>query len=311
MRGNVLAFAFMVAFSAGTEGRELIGKVAPGWEAPEWIQGGPLTPEGLRGRVVLLRWWTGPDCPYCGSSAPYLNEWYSRYSRQGLVIVGFYHHKSRGPLTRRHVAELAGRFGFHFPIAIDPEWRTLKRWWLDGHDRNFTSVSFLLDQQGIIRYIHPGGTYAPDDAVAIEAHMQNLLGTAPPNPRAQTKDIDPGRALYEAHCASCHERDGSGMGSGPPLPDSPWVIGPESRLIKIALHGLKGKIDVKGKTYNLEMPGFGKVLSDAEIASLLSFVRKNSGGPADPITSARVQQVREATRNRAGYWTVDELLRDP
>lgn len=311
MRGNLLALAFIVAFGAGTEGRELIGKAAPGWESAEWIQGGPLTLEGLRGRVVLLRWWTGPDCPYCGSSAPYLNEWHSRYSGQGLAIVGFYHHKSRGPLTRRHVAELAGRFGFRFPIAIDSEWRTLRRWWLDAHDRSFTSVSFLLDQQGIIRYVHPGGTYTPEDANAIEAHIQKLLARTPPNSRAQARDTDRGRALFEAHCASCHERDGIGMGSGPPLQDSPWVIGPESRLIKIVLQGLRGKIDVHGKTYNLEMPGFGKVLSDAEIASMLSFVRRKSGGPWEPITPASVQQVREATRNRAGYWTVDELLRDP
>jgi mono/diheme cytochrome c family protein len=301
----------MVAFGAGTEGQELVGKTAVEWEGPEWIQGGPLTLEGLRGRVVLLRWWTGPDCPYCGSSAPYLNEWYSRYSRQGLVILGFYHHKSRGPLTRRHVAELAGRFGFHFPIAIDPEWRTLRRWWLGGHDRRFTSVSFLLDQQGIIRYVHPGGTYAPDDAAAIEAQIQKLLARTPPNARVQTQDKDQGGTLYEAHCASCHEREGIGMGSGPPLKDSPWVSGPESRLIKIVLQGLRGEIEVKGKTYNLEMPGFGRVLVDTEIASVLSFVRRSSGGPAEPILPARVRQVREATKNRAGYWTVDELLRDP
>lgn len=307
MRGTLLALAFIVAFGAGTEGRELVGKAALGWEAAEWIQGGPLTLEELRGRVVLLRWWTGPDCPYCGSSAPYLNEWYSRYSRQGLVIVGFYHHKSRGPLTRRQVAELAGRFGFHFPIAIDPEWRTLRRWWLDGHDRRFTSVSFLLDQESTIRYVHPGGTYTPDDAAAIEAQMQKLLARTPHKPRAQTRDTDPGPALFEAHCASCHERDGA----PPPLQDSSWVFGPESRLIKIVLQGLRGKIEVKGKTYNLEMPGFGKVLTDAEIASMLSFVRKRSGGPVEPIIPASVQQVREATRNRAGYWTVDELLRDP
>ncbi len=166
---------FSSRFEPGLEGSELLGKAAPGWDNAEWIQSGPLTLDGLRGRVVLLRWWTGPECPYCGSSAPYLNAWHSRYNRKGLVVVGFYHHKSRKPLTRQHVSDLARRFGFHFPVAIDTDWRTLRRWWLDGHDRRFTSVSFLLDQSGIIRYIHPGGTYTPDEAAAIESKIEALL----------------------------------------------------------------------------------------------------------------------------------------
>ena len=177
MLGKFVALTLLVAVGggAGSEGSELLGKAAPGWDTAEWIQGGPLTLDGLRGRVVLLRWWTGPECPYCGASAPYLNAWHSRYNRQGLVVAGFYHHKSRKPLTRQHVSELAGRFGFRFPVAIDTDWRILRRWWLDGHDRRFTSVSFLLDQNGIIRYIHPGGTYTPDVAAAIESKIEALL----------------------------------------------------------------------------------------------------------------------------------------
>ena len=51
-------------------------------------------------------------------------------------------------------------YGFQFPVAIDRDWRTLRRWWLDGQHRDFTSVSFLIDQRGVIRYVHPGGTLA-------------------------------------------------------------------------------------------------------------------------------------------------------
>src|SRR4029453_2430094 len=180
MLGSIAALVLLATLGTGSEGSELLGKPAPAWDAAEWIQGRPLTLEGLRGRVVLLRWWTGPDCPYCSGSAPYLNAWHSRYSPKGLVVVGFYHHKSRRPLTRQHVADLAARFGFRFPIAIDSDWRTLRRWWLDGNDRSYTSVTFLLDQRGIIRHIHPGGTYSPDEAAAIESRIQELL-KAPSN----------------------------------------------------------------------------------------------------------------------------------
>lgn len=95
------------------------------------------------------------------------------------------------------------------------------------------------------------------------------------------------------------------MGEAPPLEGSPWVAGPEDRLIKIVLHGLHGAIEVRGKTYNQEMPGFGQTLTDAEIASLLSFVRKRFGG--GPVSEEAVRRVRAATRNRTGYWTAEEL----
>jgi len=115
-----------------------------------------------------------------------------------------------------------------------------------------------------------------------------------------------------SYCAACHLSEGPGMmGEAPPLEGSSRVVGPENRLIKIVLHGLRGTIEVRGKTYNQEMPGFGQILTDDEIASLLSFVRKRFGGTNTPILPATVQRVRAAAGNRTDYWTVDELFKDP
>jgi thiol-disulfide isomerase/thioredoxin len=177
MIASVLAelVLLLVLGPAGQEGSELVGKAASSWNEPQWVQGGPLTLEGLRGRLVLLRWWTGPECPYCEASAPYLNEWHEKYASRGLVVIGFYHHKSQKALAVDSVNRLAARFGFRFPIAIDPDWRTLRRWWLDGADRSYTSVSFLLDRNGIIRYVHRGGTYSRENAATIEAEIRKLL----------------------------------------------------------------------------------------------------------------------------------------
>ena len=68
-------------------------------------------------------------------------------------------------------------YGFHFPVAIDRDWRTLHRWWLDGHDRGFTSVSFLIDGRGVIRYVHPGGSLAlgSADFDALRAKLDEVL----------------------------------------------------------------------------------------------------------------------------------------
>ena len=161
------------------EGAELIGTKAPSWDVSEWLNSQPLSLEHLRGRVVLVRWWTGPECPYCAASAPTLNTLHERYHAKGLVVIGFYHHKSPTPMTRRHVEQLVKRYRFQFPVAIDPEWQTLKRWWLDGHDHAWTSVSFLIDQQGIIRAIHPGGSYTDAEAQVMDAMIQQLLNRQP------------------------------------------------------------------------------------------------------------------------------------
>ena len=101
------------------------------------------------------------------------------------------------------------------------------------------------------------------------------------------------------------------MGEAPPLAGSSWVMGPEGRVIRIVLHGLRGPIEVTGKTYNQEMPGFGPVLTDADIAILLSYARRRFGGVESPISAAAVASIRAANRDRKGYWTADELLKEP
>jgi len=161
--------------AASIEGTELIGTRAPNWEVSDWFNSQPLRLSQLRGQVVLVRWWTGPECPYCAASAPNLNALYATYHTRGLMVIGFYHHKSPTPLTRRHVEQLVKRYRFQFPVAIDPEWRTLKRWWLDEHDRAWTSVSFLIDQEAVIRYIHPGGSYTDEDMATLTSLIEELL----------------------------------------------------------------------------------------------------------------------------------------
>jgi peroxiredoxin len=156
---------------------KLIGSRPPEWQVTNWLNSSALKLEGLRGRVVLVRWWTAPDCPYCRATAPALNEFYEAYHAKGLEVIGFYHHKSEEPLTADLVKKYAAKFGFKFPVAIDTDWKTLHRWWLDGDKRDFTSVSFLIDKQGVIRHIHPGGEYVKGDKdyAAMKVTIEKLL----------------------------------------------------------------------------------------------------------------------------------------
>lgn len=180
LAGLLTAVGHASIAAAPIEGTELIGTRAPQWDVTDWINSRQWSLDELRSSVVLVRWWTGPECPYCALSAPYLNTWYGQYYAKGLVVIGLYHHKSAQPLSRKHVEQLVQRYGFTFPAAIDPEWQTLKRWWLDGHDRQWTSVSFLIDRGGVIRYIHPGGSYSEEDVRVMEAMIQQLLASSQP-----------------------------------------------------------------------------------------------------------------------------------
>jgi peroxiredoxin len=145
-------------------GAELIGTRPPEWSLTDWQNSPPLTFAALRGKVVLIRWWTSPGCPFCAASADTLNSFASKYRDRGLVVIGAYHHKATSPLTTEHVATQAKRLGFEFPIAIDHDWRTLRRWWLDKTERGWTSATFLIGRDGTIPHIHGGGAYFEGEA---------------------------------------------------------------------------------------------------------------------------------------------------
>jgi len=154
-----------------SEGAELIGTAAPPWRGLQWIQGGPLRLEDLMGKVVLVRFWL-VGCHYCLHSAPALNEFYEKYQKKGLVVVGIHHPKSSRTRDPEVVRSAVGLLGFKFPIALDNGWDALRSYWLNGGKRSFTSVSFLIDKSGVIRFVHDGGEYyrSKSDAKANSAY---------------------------------------------------------------------------------------------------------------------------------------------
>lgn len=162
----LLACLFLLSFSSGLqakEGDELIGTEPPEWRIEEWLNSEPLKLADLKGKVVLVRWFTGAHCPYCRASAPALNKFYADYKDQDFTVIGIYHHKSPEPLTYKGVKNLIEEKEFRFPVGIDFESYDLKKWWLHQPGRKWTSVSFLLDKEGKICFIHPGGQYRIGD----------------------------------------------------------------------------------------------------------------------------------------------------
>ncbi|HEY6176062.1 MAG TPA: redoxin domain-containing protein [Kofleriaceae bacterium] len=155
----------------------VIDQPAPPWQVSQWFNSPPLTLEQLRGKVVLVRWFTGPSCPFCSGTAPTLRALHERYADKGLVVVGMYHHKDDTPLDPEQVEGWIKHYGYRFPVAIDKDWTTIRKWWLDGHERGYTSPSFLIDKTGVVRRVHLGGLIAPEgpDIAAIDADVERLL----------------------------------------------------------------------------------------------------------------------------------------
>jgi putative heme-binding domain-containing protein len=117
----------------------------------------------------------------------------------------------------------------------------------------------------------------------------------------------------ESHCSTCHQTDGLGNGAVyPPLVGSPWVNGSEDRLVKLALHGMWGKMQVRGITYDPSrgvppMTAFRDLLNDQEMADVLTFVRNTWGNNAAPVEPATVARVRAESADRTTFWKPEDL----
>ncbi len=117
-----------------------------------------------------------------------------------------------------------------------------------------------------------------------------------------------GAAVFSSRCAACHQATGQGLpGAFPPLAGSEIALGEEERVVRIVLRGLTGPVTVKGQSFNGAMPAWADVLSDAEIAAVLTYVRSAWGNAAEAVRADQVAEERSATASRTTPWTIGEL----
>jgi len=98
-----------------------------------------------------------------------------------------------------------------------------------------------------------------------------------------------GKALYEANCANCHQKNGTGLGKLiPPISQSDYFLEDIPRSAKIIKHGQKGEITVNGGVYNQEMPGNPK-LTNIEIAHIMTYLYNIWGNEMGVIDATMVE----------------------
>jgi mono/diheme cytochrome c family protein len=107
-----------------------------------------------------------------------------------------------------------------------------------------------------------------------------------------------GKKVYETYCLACHQPDGTGVPNlNPPLVKTKWVLGDKKQLAKIILKGLKGgEIEIDGDQFHNPMPPQESVLTDQEIADVLTYVRNSFGNKASLVTAAEVKAVRAKSK---------------
>ncbi|PRY45495.1 mono/diheme cytochrome c family protein [Spirosoma oryzae] len=116
--------------------------------------------------------------------------------------------------------------------------------------------------------------------------------TTPPASKATTTAVkSPGQTIYEQHCLTCHQANGSGVPNlNPPLRNVDWVTGDKTRLINVLLKGLQGQ-EIDGETYDNVMPAHD-FLTDQQLADVLTYIRSSFGNKASEIKPEEVKALR-------------------
>jgi thiol-disulfide isomerase/thioredoxin len=136
--------------------------------ATGWINSPPLTANGLRGRVVLVQFWTY-SCINWIRTLPYLRAWAEKYREQGLVVIGVHSPEFDFEKVPANVRGAAKSFGVGYPIATDNKFAVWQ-----GFENQYWPALYLLDGRGRVRYRKFGeGGY-----VESERMIQKLLGEA-------------------------------------------------------------------------------------------------------------------------------------
>jgi thiol-disulfide isomerase/thioredoxin len=156
-------FASLGAASVSSTGQGAMPSLAG---AVEWLNSPELSTESLRGKVVLVDFWTY-DCGNCRRALPYVNAWAKKYAADGLVVIGVhtpeYAHEKISANVRQQVRQL----GIEYPVAIDSQ----NRIWNAFHNQ-FWPAHYLIDARGQVRYSHFGeGSYAEQEQ-AIQSLLQ-------------------------------------------------------------------------------------------------------------------------------------------
>ena len=142
------------------------------YQAPElqdiqhWINSDPLTMASLKGKVVLVDFWTY-SCINCVRTQPFLNKWHDKYNDDGLVIIGAHAPEFAFEKVPENVGTAVKEAKIKYPVALDNNFTT----W-NAYKNQFWPAKYLIDKDGKVRYTHFGEGDYTETEVAIQALLK-------------------------------------------------------------------------------------------------------------------------------------------
>jgi thiol-disulfide isomerase/thioredoxin len=147
-------------------------KAPPLLGAIQWLNSPPLSLDDLRGKVVLVDFWTFA-CINCLHTLPYVKAWDEKYRSQGLVIIGVHSPEFAFEKVIRNVEKAVSDLGIKYPVAIDNDY---KIW--NAYENQYWPAFYLIDAQGRVRNYHFGeGKYQETEQMIQALLKEARLGT--------------------------------------------------------------------------------------------------------------------------------------
>ena len=173
----------------------------------QWLNSEPQTLESLRGKVVLIDFWTY-TCINCIRTLPHLKQWYETYKDDGFFIIGVHTPEFEFEKKTENVEMAIKQYGLTYPVAQDNNYSTWR-----AYDNHYWPAKYLIDAEGYIRYTHFGEGKYEETEEAIRALLQEA-GTAPTGGMTDVIDQTPGvRNTQETYLGAQREEWYDGIGS--------------------------------------------------------------------------------------------------
>lgn len=165
----------MIAAANHSDTLPIEGTLPPLEGAVQWLNSPPLTAEALKGKVVLVDFWTY-SCINCLRTLPYVKAWAEKYRDQGLVVIGVHAPEFAFERDVSNVTKAMKDLGITYPVAIDNAYKIWR-----AFDNQYWPAHYFADAKGQIRYHHFGeGDYAESERVIQqllrEAGARNVAG---------------------------------------------------------------------------------------------------------------------------------------
>jgi thiol-disulfide isomerase/thioredoxin len=155
----------MMMMAAGSDSADVPLTLPDLSGATEWINSPALTPASLRGKVVVIDFWTY-SCINCLRSLPTIQAWNEKYKESGLVIIGVHTPEFPFEKDEANVRRAVRELGIDYPVAMDNDYRL----WRAFHNR-FWPAHYFIDTTGRVRYHH----FGEGDYEQSEAWIRSLL----------------------------------------------------------------------------------------------------------------------------------------